>query len=1228
MSLLGHASSSDTSDHHNPPCQVIGIGASAGGLQSLGRFLEQTRLGTGFAYVIMQHLSPNHKSYMDELLARNTKLPIRTPDDNEPLEADTVYIAPPGAQLTVHDGNFRVTKQHRQNETPHAIDLLFESLAECYGSQAVGVVLSGTGSDGSKGVRAIHAAGGRAFAESIDSAQFAGMPEASIATGCIDGVRDAKDLLVAIIGHEASDSEIPRDEEPPKQPPVKREGVDRIFDLLQNDHNLDFGHYKPGTVLRRIERRISMQNCRSIEGYVEKLEHNVAERNALYRDLLIGVTHFFRDEDAFAQLGEHVLPRIFDNANDDEQIRVWVAGCASGEEAYSVAILLSELSDERNRRGSFVVLATDVHEDSVAQASRGVYPEAALQGVSEERKERFFNQTNDSYRVADFLRQRVVFTRHDILKNAPFTKLDLVTCRNLLIYLDTDAQHRVLSFFHFGLKHKGYLWLGPSETLADFESEFSTVNGRWRMFQKRRNVQIPVDLRFTRELRKPKPVIGRLEKKESHEPEKAALFNRLLTDHMPASLLIDEAFQVLHLFGNVEPYVQLRKGSFSSKVDDLIIDSLKVPVAAAVQRAIREKTTVKYRNIPSYKEESGFLTLSVTPIPDEKSESNCYLIKFEPRVDASSLVERGIEYNATEVSNERVHSLERELRQSEENLQASNEELEASNEELQASNEELHASNEELQSTNEELQSVNEELHTVNAEYQNRIEDLTVLTNDMDHLVESTGVAMILLDGNLKIRKWTPLTSEMLGTEPDEVGLPIQHFAREIEIPRLVEDAEAALEGREVGEHEIMRDDGPTILLRTLPYRADGRIDGVIITLYDISNLSQIQHQLREALDRRDQFIAMVSHELRNPLGAIVNATELAKRELKQPEEGLRPLKTIARQVEQMSRLLDDLLDVSRLTSHKLELDSQVFDLAERVNDWAESASHLLKDIDFHLELPEEPVYVSGDTVRLQQVVMNLLSNATRFTPSGGSVCLRLSSDENDAVLQVQDTGIGIKAEDIDRIFDLFVQADRLMNKSESGLGIGLLLVKSVVGLHGGTVNVRSDGPGKGSTFEVRIPLSQDPLAKDFTSDSEECANVAPCQIVIVDDLPDNREMLAALLRLDGHEVFIASDGEQGLELIEKTQPDIAIVDIGLPILSGYDVAQRLRSDDRFESLFLIALTGYGQPDDQQRAFEAGFDQHILKPLNINKLRHTLAMTEARRRHRPRPNGTVENSTD
>ncbi len=1211
MSLLDHSSISESSTGEKGPSQVIGIGASAGGLQSLGRFLSHAVAGNGLAYVIMQHLSPNHKSYMDELLSRNTSLPIRTPKDQDPVQVDTVYVAAPGTQLTVDNGLIRVERIQRQNDVPHAIDILFESLAKAYGPQAVGVVLSGTGSDGSKGVKAIHAAGGRAFAESTESAQFSGMPESAVDTGCVDGVHHAEELLQAILGEAHGQQESQLLTEGSEEPVVKREGVSRIFELLQTDNNLDFGHYKAGTVLRRIERRISMGNGESLDKYVERLEHDHDERKALYRDLLIGVTHFFRDQDAFDQLAGHVLPKIVDSASPDDQIRVWVAGCASGEEAYSVAILLSELTENKRRPGGFVVLATDVHEDSVAKASRGIYTEEALKGVSDERRSRFFVRMADGYRVTDQLRQNVVFTRHDILKNAPFTKLDLVTCRNLLIYLDKDAQHRVLSFFHFGLKHKGYLWLGPSETLADFEQEFSTVNGRWRMFQKRRNVQIPVDLRFTKEIRKPDQVSQRVGAKRRPEPEQAKFYSQLLTEHMPPSLLIDDAHQVLHLFGDVESYLQLRKGSFSSNVHDLIKEQLHVPVSAAVQRAIREGTMVRYRNIPMKSNDSNFLTLTVAPVSGQH-ESQTYLIKFEPSTSSESSA-KGVDYNPSEISNQRMESLEQELRESKENLQASNEELEASNEELQASNEELHASNEELQSTNEELQSVNEELHTVNAEYQNRIEELTVLTNDMDHLLESTGVAMLLLDANLRVRKWTPLLGKMLGTEPDGAGATVQQFATNIGLPRLVEDAQTVFEGGDVGENEVTNEAGQSILLRILPYHVDGRIDGVIVTCYDVSVLSRVQEELRNAIARRDQFIAMVSHELRNPLGAIVNATELANRESDQPESRYRPLKTIARQVQQMSRLLDDLLDVSRITSHKLQLDLQTFSLTERAKDWAEAATHLLKDVEFHTQFSDEPLVVRGDPVRLQQVVMNLLSNATRFTPKGGRIDFRLTGDEGHAILQVQDTGIGIKPEDQNRIFDLFVQAGRLRDSAEGGLGIGLLLVKSVIGLHGGSVNVHSDGTDKGSTFEVRIPLCQEAFADDGANEIIERAAAASCRIALIDDQPDNREMLAALLRLDGHEVVMAGDGEEGLTMIEQTKPDLAIVDIGLPILSGYEVARRLRSNDEFESLFLIALTGYGQPDDQQRAFDAGFDQHILKPLDITKLRQTLVMTQTRR---------------
>ena len=753
--------------------------------------------------------------------------------------------------------------------------------------------------------------------------------------------------------------------------------------------------------------------------------------------MLIGVTHFFRDEKAFEQLAKQVIPEMIARIPPEEQIRVWVAGCASGEEAYSVAILLAEQSEAAGRSGDFVVLATDAHEDSVATASRGIFTEDAIKGVSPERLQRFFVEAPGGYGVTESLRRHVVFTRHDLLRNAPFTKLDLITCRNVLIYLEPQAQQRVLSFFHFGLKHKGYLWLGPSEVLAEYQQEFDTINSRWRIFQKRRNVQLPLDLRFAKTLRD--SVSNPLSQRnvpQKREREQLALFSHLLTEHMPPSVLIDESRTVLHTFGEIESLLKLRKGHFSADVLELVNEELKVPLSAAIQRVLRQKQTVQYHNVPSKQERPRFFNLTVTPIKLGDSKAIRLLIKLEPRQSSGIGADTdSTEFDLAAVSNERMETLENELRHSQQDLQVSNEELEASNEELQASNEELHASNEELQSTNEELQSVNEELHTVNIEYQRRIDELTLLTNDMDHLLESTTVAMILLDANLKIRKWTPLLKDMLGAEPDHIGESIQQLARDLAIPRLEEDVQAVVTGGEVSDHEIEGPSGADLLLRVLPYRVDKQIDGVIITIFDVSVLAQTREELREAIGRRDRFLAMLSHELRNPLGAILNAAELIRTgDGTNHDNRDRSINTIYRQVTQMGRLLDDLLDVSRITSQKLQLRNQPLNLTAALQDWAESAGYLTQEVTFEVDIPAEKLVVDGDAVRLQQMVMNLLSNATRYTPKGGHVKLSLRSDNGQAHISVQDNGIGIKPADQKRIFELFVQADRLEQSSMSGL--------------------------------------------------------------------------------------------------------------------------------------------------------------------------------------------------
>jgi two-component system CheB/CheR fusion protein len=934
----------------------------------------------------------------------------------------------------------------------------------------------------------------------------------------------------------------------------------------------------------------------------------------------------------------------------------------------------------------------------------------------------------------------LVFAQHNVIKDAPFTRVDLIACRNLLIYLQPAVQQKVLSLFHFSLNRGGVLFLGPSESAGPLARSFEGVDKHWRIYRKHSDARVPVEQRIQ--------PIARSEVRAGSAalPSPAGRFSlsallasyeSLLTDVLPPSLLVSERGELIHAFGGASRFLRLRDGRVGLDVLDLVDADLKVVLVGTLKRVLHEPSPIVYRAVRLGEgEHAGVYRVSARRVA-RAGAAPLVLLSFEPSEAASA--ERAAPDEAIEIdqgSRAQLRVLELELSHTKENLQSAIEELEASNEELQASNEELQASNEELQSTNEELQSVNEELYTVNAEYQRKIGELIELTNDMDNLLSSTDIGTIFLDSRLCIRKFTPRIAETFDLVPHDVGRSIETFASKLDHAELVDDMRRVLQTGLPVERELPGVLGKSFFLRVLPYRVKGAADGVVVTLIDVSGLKaaedalfherhlldglllnvpdaiyfkdargrfiranqamaerlglsdpadaagktalelpnqeaalelhkedeavlrtgrpqhykleacltrgggerwdlvsrlplhdregnivgvivvfrdvteqkQAEEKIHEAVRRRDQFLAMLSHELRNPLGAIVTATALLKRDGTAPRNRDRFLDVLERQSQQMSRLLDDLLEASRVTQNKIELKKRVIDLVSVTRDAAEAVRGQMDEssIELALELPAEPLHVDGDPARLQQIHVNLLNNAAKYTSSGGHVRLSVGREGGEAVVRVRDDGAGIPAHMLDSVFELFVQSSRTLDRSAGGLGLGLTLVRSLVGMHGGSVAAHSDGEGKGSEFVVRLPLST------AVAEAEPPRRALrplrdTIKVVIVEDNADTREMLCELLQESGFQCSSAESGAAALALIDEVRPDIALLDLGLPEMDGLEVARRLRQSPELSGICLVALTGYGQPADRAMALQAGFDEHLVKPVHADDLLKLLA---------------------
>lgn len=837
--------------------RVVAIGASAGGLEPIEDFFDDMPIVSGLAFVIIQHLSPDFRSMMDQLLARHSTMKIHHAEDGMMVKSNEVYLNPPRTDLTIKNGRLHTQEHVTPGALTLPIDTFFTSLAEDQGGKAVGIVLSGTGSDGARGGEAIRNAGGTMIVQEPASAKFNSMPMAAIERNpaSITALPNEMPLLLMeLVGgkdieHQRHDDDIIIDPE------------SRVISLLQRQYGADFGYYKKPSVNRRIWRRALLNKVDDMEQYAQLLENDPEELEALYCDLLIGVTSFFRDAEAYRILKDDVLPDLASVMTDRRTLRIWSAGCASGEEPYSIAILVSEIAREQGIPLNVKIFATDIHFTSLDIASAGVYSRENLKNVNKDYLARYFDVVRGNYQVKPFLRKMIVFSPHNLIKDPPFTRIDLVTCRNLLIYLDDVAQRKALAMFHFSLRKGAALFLGPSESTSDLAEEFKIVSKKWRIFKKTRDVR----LRESTELLPSSYAPGTSRKEhglrlaENRSRSVVALegyaqrqvmtraYDRILELYAPPCLLLDTNGELIQIFGDADMFIRLKSGIFSKKVMDMILPELKLVVSAGIERAsarhaveFRRKTKV---NLADGDERT--VNVSVDSLLGETNQIEFILITFDLETRREAPILSKDQETDSVFYSQRIEELERDLRGTEESLQNTIEELETSNEELQATNEEMMASNEELQSTNEELHSVNEELFTVSAEHQRKIEELTEATEDMDNLFRATDIGTIFIGSELNIRRFTPAAARTFNLVDHDIGRPFAHITYRFAYPELVEDIQRVCQGGETLDREIEVDDR-AYLLRILSYKSYLEANsGVVLTVVDVNELQEAKHDLQ-----------------------------------------------------------------------------------------------------------------------------------------------------------------------------------------------------------------------------------------------------------------------------------------------------------------------------------------------------------------------------------------------
>jgi len=1199
---------------------VVAIGASAGGLEACRKLLDAMPDTDGLAFVLVQHLDPGHPSLIADLLSSHTSLTVLEAREGVRLERGHLYVIAPGTALSVAGGMLRVSVPQQRHGARLPFDFLLHSLAEDYGPRCIAIVLSGTGADGSIGLTAIRTAGGVVFAQDPEEAGFDGMPRSAIATGCVDHILKAAEIPEALL---ASAKKIHDDPAMLERLATDKEQswLADVIALLKSNTRHDFTFYKPGTLLRRIERRRGLAGIAAgdMSAYLDLLRRDPVERDLLAKDLLINVTSFFRDPKTFALLAETIIPEVVSKQPTGRPLRIWIAGCSTGEEAYSLAMVFRESLTAAKSNAKLQFFASDIDAEAVQTAQEGLYPPTIEDSVSADRLAKFFKKDGANYRILPELRELVVFTVQDLLADPPFSRLDMISCRNVLIYLQAEAQSKILSMFRFALREDGVLLLGGSETVSHAEGHFAVIEKAQRIYRHvGRSHQR--DTHISGGASEPLRSLPRMGQRQgvSRQSALADLCKRAVLDaYAPAAVLINSAHECLYSLGPTERYLHVAPGYPSHDILAMAAESVRAKLKAAIERAIQSNAVVK---LDAMKARVGELSyaFSIEVLPLNHEGEALFLVSFidvphrdKAPAQSTSLADTP---RIAELSQE-LDATKAELKDAIRNLEISSDEQRAINEEALSVNEEFQSTNEELLTSKEELQSLNEELTALNGQLQETLDRQRTTSDDLQNVLYSTDVATVFLDRELRIRFFTPATKALFKILPGDVGRPLDDLNSLAVDSSLPTDARTVLQTLAPLERRIEAQNGIWFVRRIMPYRAhDNNVEGVVITFTDITEqkkaaraLDNARKQAELANVAKSRFLAAASHDLRQPLQGLALLHGL----LAKIVEGEKAKTLVARlsdTVDAMSSMLNTLLDINQIEAGTVRaeiIDFPVKDLLDRLR---EEFGYHAQAQGLGLKVVSSSLLVQSDPHLLEQMIRNLLSNALNYTKTG-KVLLGCKRRRGKLSIEIWDTGIGIPKNELHAIFDEYHQLDNAARQRSLGLGLGLSIVRRLAGLLDHPVSVRSQH-GKGSVFAIELALIGQNVRQPKAV-GERTSSVSPVTgvdhrtgtVLLIEDDPELRDLLEILLKDEGHQVLSAADGPAALVMMAggASPPDVILSDFNLPKgMDGLETAAELRKLSHHDTPVII-LTG-DISTETLRAIKMLNCLHLNKPVKAEEV--------------------------